>query len=64
MYYWPPNLIAIVSYFIKKNPILFQFFDQYLSPINGVFLYIFCITEPNINFVTSILLCAMGLKSL
>ena len=39
---------------------IYQFFDQYSSPINHAFF----ITKPNISLVTSILLCDIAIQSL
>ena len=40
--------------------IIYQYFLQYLNPINNAFLQVNCVTKPNISFITSILLCAIG----
>ena len=63
MIYWPPKLIAIISYFIKIA-YNYQYFDQYLRPNNHAFLLVFYGTKPSISFLTSKLLCAIGLKRL
>ena len=50
--------------FSLKLAIIYQYFDQYWSPIYHAFIYTFCDTKPSISFTTSKLLYAIGLQSL
>ena len=60
------GLQSVLSFFpiSSKLAIIYQYFDQYSSPINHTFLLVFSATLPYISFLTSKLLCAIGLQSL
>ena len=57
------QIVLSFSPLSSKLAIIFQYFDQYLSPNNHAFLQVFCATKPNISFVTSKLLFTIGLRS-